>query len=92
MKRQCIGHNMRRAVAFIDRHPGCKIIDVALHLLPPDQRTCPSTLSAGYATVHRCMAAGFVKGYQVAVGSGPTHYRLQTTAAGLIACAGEKNR
>lgn len=90
MKRQRIGRNMRRACAFIDRHPGCKIIDVALHLLPPGERSCPSTLSAGYATVHRCIDARLVDGnWNALFGS---RYRLTTTEAGRALAREEKNR
>lgn len=57
--RRRIGANMRQAVAFVQRHPGCSIAQVARHLYP-NYVPHAASLSGGFQTVHRCIAQGLL--------------------------------
>lgn len=76
------GHQMLAALRFVAAHPGCAKIDVALALHPGSSRILPQSFGAGYATINRCIAAGWVSAGFVAQSRAPI-YSLVLTTEGL---------
>lgn len=59
-KRARVGMKMLAALCYVKHHPGCAKIDVALAIHPGARRALPSSFAAGYPTIDRCIAAGWV--------------------------------
>jgi hypothetical protein len=59
-KRMRIGQKMLAALCYIKHHPGCAKVDVALAIHPGSSRANLGSYAAGYPTIDRCIAHGWV--------------------------------
>lgn len=82
LKRARVGQQMLAALCYIEYHPGCAKIDVALAIHPGSTRVLPQSFAAGYPTVNRCIDAGWVSA-QVDIDARVQVYQLTLTPEGF---------
>lgn len=81
-KRARVGQKMLAALCYVKHNPGCAKIDVALAIHPGSSRVLPQSFAAGYPTVDRCVAAGWMSAGLVAEWRAPI-YSLTLTPEGF---------